>query len=131
MNILPSFSLFVLLIVLLPFYFFRYPLNKLEKDNESIEEMKKTYLQLWDTLEDMVQNQIISELEKSAIKAMCDKVATALSEHYENVKKGVKDFFTEEAGISTVVEVLIVLAIVIALGFVFRKNRVNIRRFRK
>jgi len=74
---------------LLPFYFFRYPLNKQEKDNESIEEMKKTYLQLWDSLEDMVQNQIISELEKSAIKAMCDKIATALSEHYENVKKGV------------------------------------------
>ncbi len=37
----------------------------------------------------MVQNQIISELEKSAIKAMCDKVATALSERYENVRKGV------------------------------------------
>ncbi len=32
--------------------------------------------------------QMVSE-EDGTIKAMCDKVATALSEHYENVKKGV------------------------------------------
>ena len=77
------------LFFLIPFYFFNYSLEKMEKDHALIEDMKNTYLKLWDQLESLVQQGKISEFEKSAIKAMCDKVAQSLTNKYDNVKEGV------------------------------------------
>lgn len=77
------------LFFLIPFYFFNYSLEKMEKDHALIEDMKNTYLKLWDQLESLVQQGKISEFEKSAIKAMCDKVAQSLTNKYNNVKEGV------------------------------------------
>ena len=77
------------LFFLIPFYFFNYPLEELEHDSGMIEEMKNTYLKLWDDLETLVQQGRLSEFEKSAIKAMCEKVAQALTANYGNVKEGV------------------------------------------
>ena len=63
--------------------------TQMEKDHALIEDMKNTYLKLWDQLESLVQQGKISEFEKSAIKAMCDKVAQSLTNKYDNVKEGV------------------------------------------
>lgn len=54
------------LFFLIPFYFFNYSLEKMEKDHALIEDMKNTYLKLWDQLESLVQQGKISEFEKSA-----------------------------------------------------------------
>lgn len=51
--------------------------------------MKLTYQKLWDDLEILVQQGTLSEFERSAIKAMCEKVAQALTVNYNNVKEGV------------------------------------------
>lgn len=77
------------LFFLIPFYFFNYSLDELEHDNELIEKMKLTYQKLWDDLEILVQQGTLSEFERSAIKAMCEKVAQALTVNYNNVKEGV------------------------------------------
>ena len=89
------------LFFLIPFYFFNLEIQN-EYDvyifsggydswsaNYWIEDMKNTYLKLWDQLESLVQQGKISEFEKSAIKAMCDKVAQSLTNKYDNVKEGV------------------------------------------
>lgn len=78
------------LFFLIPFYFFNYPLEELEHNNDMIEEMKNTYRKLWNDLEIMVQQNKLSEFEKSAIKAMCEKVAQSLATNYNNVKEGVE-----------------------------------------
>ena len=77
------------LFFLIPFYFFNYPLKELEHNSDMIEKMKNTYLKLWNDLEILVQQNKLSEFEKSAIKAMCEKVAQALTDNYDNVKEGV------------------------------------------
>lgn len=78
------------LFFLIPFYFFNYSLDELEKNHEKIEEMKQTYMNLWNKLETCVQQGVITEFEKTSIKAMCDKVAQSLAKNYENVKEGVE-----------------------------------------
>lgn len=77
------------LFFLIPFYFFNYSLDELEHSSDKIGEMKTTYLKLWDDLEILVQQNQLSEFEKSAIKAMCEKVAQALTVNYKKVKEGV------------------------------------------
>lgn len=77
------------LFFLLPYYFFNYPLDELEQDNKKIDEMKATYLNLWEDLEKLVLQGKLTEFEKTAIKAMCDKVAQALVQKFKNVKEGV------------------------------------------
>ena len=58
-------------------------------DSTLIDEMKRTYQELWNDLELLVQQDKLSEFEKSAVKAMCRKVEQALSANYNNVKEGV------------------------------------------
>lgn len=77
------------LFFLIPFYFFNYQMEALERDSNLIDDMKRTYQELWNDLELLVQQDKLSEFEKSAVKAMCEKVAHALSANYNNVKKGV------------------------------------------
>lgn len=76
---------------LIPFYFFNYKLDELEKNQDKLNEMKNLYSELWKKLDEMVEANIISEYEKLVIKAMSDKVANALTLGYNNVRKGVDD----------------------------------------
>ena len=75
---------------LIPFYFFNFNLEEMDSSEEMIQEMQKTYRDLWDKMDGFVDNGLITEFEKAAIKAMCDKVAEALSHKYRNVQKGVE-----------------------------------------
>lgn len=76
---------------LLPFHFFTFKLDELENDSEKLSQMLETYSNLWNTLETLVSDGIITEFEKNSIKAMCDEVASSLAMNYTNVKKGVDD----------------------------------------
>ena len=40
----------------------------------------------------------------------------------ENVKEGVKDFFTTEDGDTNLISIVLVLVIILALAVIFRKN---------
>jgi hypothetical protein len=75
---------------LIPFYFFNFNLEEMDSSEEMILEMQKTYRDLWDKMDGFVDSGLITEFEKAAIKAMCDKVAEALSNKYRNVQKGVE-----------------------------------------
>ena len=75
---------------LIPFYFFNFNLEEMDSSEEMIQEMQKTYRDLWDKMDSFVDDGVITEFEKAAIKAMCDKVAEALSNKYRNVQKGVE-----------------------------------------
>ncbi len=75
--------------ILIPFYFFNYKIDEMEKDFTLIKRMQDTYLELWKTLDSYIVEGKINEYEKATIKAMCDKVAISLSDKYQNVKKGV------------------------------------------
>ena len=75
---------------LIPFYFFNFNLEEMDSSEEMILEMQKTYRDLWDKMDGFVDSGFITEFEKAAIKAMCDKVAEALSNKYRNVQKGVE-----------------------------------------
>ena len=74
---------------LIPFYFFNYNLDEMENSDDMINEMIAKYTELWQKLDEFVEAGKITEFEKSAIKAMCDKVAEALSLKHSNVQKGV------------------------------------------
>ncbi|MCR5655720.1 MAG: hypothetical protein K6G07_08830 [Lachnospiraceae bacterium] len=77
------------LFFLIPFYFFNYPLEKMDNDN-GIEEMISQYQNLWKTLDDYVENGLISAYERASIKAMCNKVAESLTKNYPHILKGVE-----------------------------------------
>ena len=68
----------------------RVKLEEMDSSEEMIQEMQDTYRNLWDKMDGFVDNGLITEFEKAAIKAMCDKVAEALSHKYRNVQKGVE-----------------------------------------
>lgn len=53
--------------------------------------MQAEYQNLWNRLEIAVKNREISAYEYSAIKAMCDKVASNVAEGSEILKKGVNE----------------------------------------
>ncbi len=74
---------------LIPFYFFNYNLDEMDNSDDMINEMVEKYTKLWHKLDEYVEVGKITEFEKSAIKAMCDKVAEALSLKHANVQKGV------------------------------------------
>ena len=76
---------------LIPFYFFNFNLTKMDSSPEMIEEMKNFYKSLWLKLDEQVEKENISEYEKCAIKAMCDKVANALADNFSNVMEGVEN----------------------------------------
>ena len=61
----------------------------MDNSDDMINEMVAIYTDLWQKLDEYVNAGSITEFEKSAIKAMCDKVAEALSVKYSNVQKGV------------------------------------------
>ena len=76
---------------LIPFYFFNFDMDDMEISQEKIKEMQNVYRNLWHKLDDLVELGQLSEIEKCTIKAMCDKVANALTERYGNVRKGVEE----------------------------------------
>ncbi|SFL49904.1 hypothetical protein SAMN05216390_1362 [Lachnospiraceae bacterium KH1T2] len=76
---------------LIPFYFFNFNLNEMDASDDKIEDMKATYMDLWHKLDVIVESGRLTEFEKCAIKAMCDKVAEALTLTHSNVQKGVME----------------------------------------
>ena len=73
---------------LIPFYFF-YNLKEMSGNADKITEMEQTYTNLWIKFEQYVNSGTMKEYEKLSIKAMCDKVAKALSVNYADIAKGV------------------------------------------
>ena len=56
---------------LLPFHFFTFELDELENDSEKLSQMIETYSNLWNTLEKLVNEGVLTEFERNSIKALC------------------------------------------------------------
>ena len=75
---------------LIPFYFFNFNLEQMSLSDDKIKEMQDMYTELWRRLNDFVDDGIITEFEKLAVKAMSSKVAEAVSSKFANIQEGVK-----------------------------------------
>lgn len=75
---------------LLPFYFFNYSPKVLDQDQSLIAKMQETYEDIFERLNRLAAEKVISEYDRLAIKAMCENVALALTKRYRKVKEGVE-----------------------------------------
>lgn len=79
---------------LIPFYFFNYRLEHLEKSEEARESMILEYTDIFARLGELVRKGELTEYERQSIRSMCERVALALVGKYENVRKGVETVMT-------------------------------------
>lgn len=75
---------------LIPFYFFNYRMSHLEQSKDELEEMIKAYHDIFARLGELVRKGELTEYERQSIRSMCRRVALALAEKYEKVRKGVE-----------------------------------------
>lgn len=79
------------LFFLIPFYIFRYSIKKLEKDEKSLEKMRKTYDTVYSRIDAYTVAGELTSYERMCIITMCGKVAAAFTKSSKKISEEVGD----------------------------------------